>query len=51
VIIRKDMTAIKIDPLSDTCIVDSNTRANLNHLGQKQTIGKDYDYLIQMFET
>lgn len=50
VIIRPDMTSIKIDPTSDTCIIDSNTRAKVNHSGQKQTIGKDYDYLQQMFE-
>ena len=48
---RKDMTTIMINQAHHVSIIDSATRTMLNQLGQKQSIGKDYDYLDEMFSS
>lgn len=42
---KRDMTTIMINQAHHVSIVDSQTWTTLNQRGQKQSIGKDYDYL------
>lgn len=48
---KRDMTTIMINQAHHVSIVDSQTWTTLNQRGQKQSIGKDYDYLQEIFDS
>ncbi len=44
------MTSVMINQTNQVCIIDSQTWARVNQQGQKQSIGKDFDYLNEFFK-
>jgi hypothetical protein len=48
---RQDMSITKVSKDGEICIISGSTRSDLNGSGNKLKIGKDIDYLIELFET
>ena len=49
-IFRQDLSVTKISSDGEACIISGPTRIELNKASQLMKLGKDYDYLTQLFE-
>ena len=47
---RQDLSVTKVTSDGEICIISGPTRAQLNKRGNLMKMGKDYDYLIQLFD-
>jgi hypothetical protein len=47
---RQDMSVTKITSDGEICVISGSTRASLNKHGNLMKMGKDYDYLLELFD-